>query len=86
MQLLPMNVPAEIHRRIEDGDHPGRARREMIVARGPLVIMAHGLCAIDPALRHTFWITSEAGDLNAEQAEEVLRIWSSRVAGADDLA
>lgn len=46
--------------------------------------MAHGLCAIDPILRRMCWITSEAGDLNAEEAEEVLRIWSTRAEGADD--
>lgn len=83
MQLMPMNMPAEIHRQIED---PGHARREVVVAKGPLVIMAHGLCAIDPALRPTCWITSAAGDLSAEQAEEVLRAWSSRVAGSEEAA
>jgi hypothetical protein len=84
MLLLPMDIPAEIHRRIEDVDHPGDASEEVIVAKGPLVIMAHGLCAIAPNLRETCWITSAAGILSAEEAEEILRVWSSRVAGADE--
>ncbi|WP_213982110.1 hypothetical protein [Sphingomonas sp. dw_22] len=81
-----MNVPAEIHRRIEDLDHPGCWRGEVVVAKGPLVIMAHGLCSIEPALRRSCWITCEAGELSAEEAQEVLRIWSSRVEGADEVA
>ncbi|MET0307396.1 MAG: hypothetical protein ABW023_01705 [Sphingomonas sp.] len=76
-----MDVPAEIHRRIEDVDHPGCWSGEVIVAKGPLVIMAHGLCAIEPVLRETCWITSAVGDLNAEEAEEALRIWSTPVEG-----
>ena len=84
MQLLPMNIPAEIHRWIIDERHPGRRHDEVIVARGPLVIMAHGLCAIEPVMRGTCWITSEAGNLNAEEAEEVLRVWSTRPQGAEE--
>ena len=86
MHLLPMDVPAEIHRWIEDDGRPGHHSGEVIVAKGPLVIMAHGLCAIDPVLRDTYWITTEAGDLNADEAEEVLRNWSSRAEGADEVA
>jgi hypothetical protein len=41
--------------------------------------MAHGLCAIAPGMRETCWITSELGDLTAEEAEEILRVWSTSV-------
>ena len=84
MHLLPMDVPAEIHRRIEDDGRRGRQNGEVIVARGPLVIMAHGLCALDPVLRDAFWITSEAGTLNAGEAEQALRDWSTPAEGAHD--
>ena len=84
MHLLPMDVPAEIHRWIEDDEHPGHHNGEVIVAKGPLVIMAHGLCALDPVLRDSFWITSEAGNLNAGEAEEALRNWSTPAEGAHD--
>lgn len=84
MQLLPMDIPAEMHRWVRDEGGGGQDCDEVVVARGPLVIMAHGLCAIEPALRGAFFITSEAGNLNAEEAEEVLRTWSTRAEGADE--
>lgn len=69
MQLLPMDIPAEIHRRIEIGD--------VVVARGPLVIMAHGLLSLDPDARDTCWIHSELGDLTPAQAQDQLKRWST---------
>ena len=72
MPLLPMDLPAEIHRRAQD------CATNVTVARGPLVIMAYGLMAIDPAERDRFWITSALGDLTPEAAEEVLRQWNAR--------
>lgn len=76
MQFLPMDVPAEIHRWVEDGDIDAPCRSDILVARGPLVIMAYGLMSIDPAERDGFWITSELGDLTPDQAEEALRHWT----------
>jgi len=70
MQLLPMNAPAEIHRSASND------ASDVIVARGPLVIMAHGLMALAPADRHGCWITSEFGKLSPGEVEEALRIWS----------
>ena len=72
MQLLPMDVPAEIHR------WAPQDAADVIVARGPLVIMARGLMALDPADRGSCWITTEAGDLTPGDAEEALRGWSKR--------
>lgn len=71
MQLFPMDVPAELHRRTD-----GAQGDDVIVARGPLIIMAHGLLAIDPARRGECWIHSALGDLSATDAEEALRRWS----------
>jgi len=65
MQLLPMDVPAEIRR-----------SDSVTVARGPLVIMAHGLLAIAHEARDDYTIHSPVGDLDAEQAEEALRRWT----------
>jgi hypothetical protein len=46
------------------------------VARGPLIIMAHGLLSIAAERRDGFMIRSPLGELNAEQVEEVLRRWT----------
>jgi hypothetical protein len=78
MQLLPMNVPAELHRMIGDSGDCDASTAQVTVARGPLVIMAYGLMAIDPAERDCFWITSAAGDLTPDATEEVLREWNTR--------
>ena len=72
MQLLPMDVPAEIHRWASED------AADVVVAQGPLVIMAHGLMALDPAERGSCWITTAAGDLTAGDVEETLRGWSMR--------
>jgi hypothetical protein len=77
MRFYPMDVPAEIRRWVESTDSGQVTRSEMTVAKGPLVLMAHGLMAIRAEVRESFWITSEAGDLTATQAEEVLRRWSA---------
>ena len=61
MQLLPMDVPAEIRR-----------SDSVTVAKGPLVIMAHGLLAIADESRDAYRICSPVGELNAEEAEEAL--------------
>ena len=79
MQAMPMDLPAELHRR--ESDVPNG---DVIVARGPLVIMAHGLLALDPEARKTCWIHSAAGDLDAAGAEAQLEHWSQRPDG--DLA
>ncbi len=72
MQLLPMDVPAEIHR------WASQDAADVVVARGPLVIMAHGLMALDPTERGSCWIETAIGDLTAVEAEEALRSWSKR--------
>jgi hypothetical protein len=76
MQLLPMDMPAEIHRRTMTGPVGGAIDGHVVVAKGPFIIMAHGLLSIDPAEREGLWITSPLGDLSAEEAEEALRQWS----------
>ena len=72
MQLLPMDAPAVIHRR------PYAGAATQIVARGPLIIMAHGLMALDPVGQERCWITYAAGDLYPGDAAEALRRWSER--------
>ena len=37
MMLFPMDMPAEIHRWIEDGAIGRSSRSEIVVAKGPLV-------------------------------------------------
>ncbi|AQR73830.1 hypothetical protein [Sphingomonas sp. LM7] len=70
MGLLP-NVPAELWRVDASGRSSGS-----VVARGPLVIMAHSLLAIDAARRDGFKIRSSLGEIDAEQAREALRRWT----------
>lgn len=65
-----MNMPAEIHR-VDDA-----ATGDSRVARGPLVIMAHGLLAIAAERRGDFTIRSPLGEFSADQVEEALRRWS----------
>ncbi len=77
MMHLPMDMPAEIHRWAEDGATGRSLRSEIVVAKGPLLIMAHGLMSIDPAARGHFWITSSIGDLTNEDVAEALREWST---------
>jgi hypothetical protein len=71
MQLFPMDVPAVMHRVAAAGD-------EIVVARGPLVIMAHGLMALDPKDRKGCWISTQVGDLTPYDAEQALQGWSKR--------
>ncbi|RYY29020.1 MAG: hypothetical protein EOP62_01515 [Sphingomonadales bacterium] len=66
-----MNAPAEIYRRVRQD------AAAVIVARGPLVIMAHGLMALAPVDRGTCWIHYAGGDVSPGEAEEALRIWQS---------
>ncbi|UZK66114.1 hypothetical protein [Sphingomonas sp. M1-B02] len=74
MLLMPMNVPAAIHRRCE--------RADTIVAEGPLLIMAHGLMALAPENRADCWISTKLGNLMPHDAEIMLRNWDGRQAKA----
>jgi hypothetical protein len=75
---VSMNAPAEIRRSIR-GPEPTDAQDEVVIARGPLVIMAHGLLALDADMRARCWISSPDGELDAHAAEEVLRRWRGPV-------
>jgi hypothetical protein len=74
MQFIPMDLPAEMHRRAAG---PSAAAKDVTVAKGPLVILAHGLMAIDPAERSNFWIASAAGRMNPTDVEAALHAWRS---------
>jgi len=71
MLHLPMNMPAELHR--VGAAACGRGS----VARAPLVILAHGLLAIDPERRDEFVIRSALGEFSASEAEAALRDWNA---------
>jgi hypothetical protein len=73
-----MDLPAEIHRWVEGNGAGDAGRNDVTVAKGPLMIMAHGLLAIDPLGRAGCWISSPLGDLTPRQARVMLRRWSSR--------
>jgi hypothetical protein len=69
MWLPPMHVPAELRQRVAGGT--------VVVARGSLVLMAHGLCAVAPALRSDCWIEAEGGTLDAEDTAALLHHWTT---------
>ncbi|MBO9711418.1 hypothetical protein [Sphingomonas sp.] len=70
-----MDTPAEIHRALGLEEAEERGVWEVVVARGPLVIMAHGLVAIDPDGDAGCWITSAEGSLTPRQASAALLDW-----------
>ncbi len=76
MLYFSMDMPAELHRRIEGLEAGTPGSYEVTVAKGPLVIMAHGLMSLDPSAREGCWITSAAGTLSPAEVEEALRRWS----------
>lgn len=77
MHMLPMDMPAELFRRTRKDS----ASEEVLVASGPLVIMAYGLLSIDAADQEAFRIVSPMGELDAGQARAALRRWSTPMHG-----
>jgi hypothetical protein len=71
MLRVPRDSPAQINRRLpcETGDQC------ITVASGPLLIMAHGLMAIEADVREDMWITSQGRDFTPQQAAEALSAW-----------
>ena len=76
MQYLPMDLPAEIVRRGEECELSDADVPNVVVARGPLVIMMHGLAAIDRDHHDACWISSPMGNLSASDATDMLKRWS----------
>lgn len=80
MHQFPMSAPAEIHRLVQQTEAGKSSLRDVVVARGPLVIMAHGLLAIGDAADpdgHGCWIVCDAERLDPEEAREVLHRWGA---------
>ncbi|WP_066719106.1 hypothetical protein [Sphingomonas pituitosa] len=76
MRLPPMHAPAELRRRIADTVAPAGVR-VVTVARGSLVLMVHGLCAVEPMQRSDCWIEAGGGTLDAEDAQALLQHWTT---------
>lgn len=70
-----MSAPAVLRRVEADGG-------DVVVARGPLIILAHGLMAIPPDRRDGFRISTAAGDIGPAQAEALLRGWMQPASAA----
>ncbi|MCD2324016.1 hypothetical protein LQ953_08335 [Sphingomonas sp. IC-56] len=70
--FLPMTAPAVLRRCTapESSD-----REAAVVAKGPLIIMAHGLMAMDAAMRSEFRITSPVGEFSADDTAQLLHRW-----------
>ncbi len=80
MQLPPMNAPAVLHRRLGPIDACGSVPSDVIVARGPLIILAYGLLSVSPADRDALWISVEQDNLMPGEVEEAMRRWSGHAA------
>ncbi|WP_168844917.1 hypothetical protein [Sphingomonas sp. S2M10] len=76
MRLPPMHAPAELRRRIVDAVAPANVRI-VTIARGSLVLMVHGLCAVEPAQRSDCWIEAAGGTLDADDASALLHHWTT---------
>ncbi len=77
MQLPPMNAPAVLHRRLDPIDRCGSVPGDVIVARGPLIILAYGLLSVQPADRDALWISVDQGALMPGEVEEAMRQWNA---------
>ncbi|WP_313535511.1 hypothetical protein [Sphingomonas sp.] len=51
--------------------------RSVVVARGSLVLMAHGLSAVRPEQREECWIEIEGGTLTADDTMALLQHWTT---------
>ncbi|WP_139216522.1 hypothetical protein [Sphingomonas sp. NFR04] len=76
MRSPPMNAPAELRRRIA-GSVASAGARSVVVARGSLVLLAHGLSAVQPEQRGECWIETDGATLTAEDTMALLRHWST---------
>lgn len=65
-----MSAPAVLLRKTR-----ARGGEIVTVAKGPFVILAHGLLSIAPEKRKGFWISTEAGEIGPAEVEAVLRAW-----------
>lgn len=75
MRLLRMDTPAEIRRRVDFSTPAQSGVRDIFVAKGPLVILAHGLLAVDPHGDKGCRITGPMGDMSPAQARAMLKEW-----------
>jgi hypothetical protein len=71
-----MDTPVEIRRWTFDGTN----RSETVIARGPFIIMIHGIAALVPPVRKECWIATPYGDITPDQAADALRAWSGKAA------
>ncbi|UYY78870.1 hypothetical protein [Sphingomonas sp. R1] len=79
MRPPPMDAPAELRHRIEDPAKPG-GMCIRTVARGPLMLLVHALCAVEPAeRRQRCWIEIGQDVLDADAVAALLHHWEAGV-------
>ncbi|AJP71085.1 hypothetical protein [Sphingomonas hengshuiensis] len=69
-----MSAPAELRRRVDDA--AVGAGDDVLVAQGPLIIMAYALTSMPDAAREACTIATAVGDYSASEAAALLRHWS----------
>lgn len=79
MRLPPMHAPAELCRQsVGNATRAGEGGDvAVVIARGPLVLMAHGLCAVEAGERGDWWIEADGERFSAEDTLALLRHWNT---------
>jgi hypothetical protein len=72
-----MHAEAEICRWIYDSKSD---RTRTTMAKGPFVMMMHGLASLPAVTRRNCWIETPMGDVSPEDAAATLQEWSGKAA------
>ncbi len=75
MQLPSLNTPAELHRKVGMAISDPELDGDIVVARGPFIILACGFMALDVKDRGALWISCPSGVLTAGEVEDAVRHW-----------
>lgn len=82
MAKIAMDEPATLCRRIGNVSPSGRDEPEMVVAKGPFIIMAAGYLALAVADRDAFCIRCAQGEVESTEVEEAMLEWKRRGSSA----
>lgn len=72
-------ILASLRRRLGDVARPRASDREIIVATGPLPIMAAGYLALEPDHRAAFSVQIRGGTIDPATLPEIVRQWEMRL-------
>ncbi|MEG3145150.1 hypothetical protein U1839_10865 [Sphingomonas sp. RT2P30] len=81
--VLIIKQSATLFRRRSDNADFAEGARSEAVSKGPLIFVACGMMSYLPAERAALWIRCASGDLEAIDAERIVRQWFQPGDGAD---